>query len=61
MAEMQSFRQAGAMLRASSWRLVPYAAFAGGGLMLGFALWLWSRHGLSVYLTQMANFAMTCF
>ena len=49
------------MLRASSSRLLPYAAFAGGGLMLGFAVWLWLRHGLSVYLTQMANFAMTCF
>jgi len=58
---MQSLRSTGAMVRASSIRLLPFAMLAGGGLVLGFALWLWSRHGLSVYLTQMANFAMTCF
>jgi len=60
MVEMQSSRSTG-MLRASSRRFLPFVAITGGGLMLGFGLWLWSRHGLSVYLTQMANFAMTCF
>jgi hypothetical protein len=33
----------------------------GAGLVLGAVAWLWSTQGLSVYLVQMANFAMTCF
>jgi hypothetical protein len=40
--------------------LLALAAVA-AGLGVGAVAWLWSTHGLSVYLVQMANFAMTCF
>ncbi len=40
--------------------LLLLAAIA-AGLGVGAVAWLWSTHGLSVYLVQMANFAMTCF
>lgn len=40
--------------------LLVLAAVA-AGLGVGAVAWLWSTHGLSVYLVQMANFAMTCF
>jgi hypothetical protein len=37
------------------------AAAIVAGLAVGAIAWLWSAHGASVYLVQMANFAMTCF
>jgi hypothetical protein len=40
--------------------LLLLAAIA-AGLGIGAVAWLWSTHGLSVYLVQTANFAMTCF
>jgi hypothetical protein len=61
MADMNAIRTtipAGpAALRLALFLLAAIAA----GLLLGAVAWLWSAQGLSVYLVQMANFAMTCF
>jgi hypothetical protein len=39
----------------------PLAGMAFAGLLLGAFFWLWSEHGVSVYLNYLAGAAFTCF
>lgn len=38
-----------------------WVGLAFAGAFVAVSLWLWSQHGASVYLTRLADFAMTCF
>ena len=40
---------------------LPLAGLALAGLFVGAFFWLWSEHGVSVYLNYLAGAAFTCF